>query len=153
MPGPPSDVERNLRRSAMDYQVFLVRPPGSTTISGRHTKGASRILRVSDTGITVSPLSSFNAPAAEYAFERMGRVFPSHEDSTELTVEMFDGARGHESIRFCCDSRTALLTALLNKMDDMNGIGKISFPLVCRLVSAASDELATFEKRAVLPLD
>lgn len=104
--------------------MFLVRSPG-TTSGGRPVKGVTRILRVSDYGISLSPLlPSHSGTSVEYSFERLSNVLPSPDDDFELKIDVLNGSgRGCDTLRFSCDSRSALLTALLNKLDDVNGIG------------------------------
>lgn len=110
------------RNLEMDHEVFLVRAGG---ISGRPQKGVSRILKVLDNGISISGvLPSVKQSPAVYNYERIVRVSPSPADLNELRIDVsgrFNEA--DETLRFCCDSRTDLLTALLNKLDDVNGIG------------------------------
>eukprot|EP01018_Ginkgo_biloba_P000782 Gb_17023 [translate_table: standard] len=105
----------------MDHQVFLVRPSGT---SGRPQRGISRILRVSENGISLSgTLPSLNQSPVVYSFERIFRVSPSPVDSNELIIDIIGSfTKGDETLNLYCDSRTALLTALLNKLDDVNGI-------------------------------
>lgn len=106
----------------MDRKVFLVRPAGT---SGRPQKGISRILRVLDNGISISGvLPSFNQSPDVYSYERIFRVCPSLGDPNELAIDILGGFnKGEETLKLCCDSRTALLTALLNQLDTVNGIG------------------------------
>lgn len=106
----------------MDRKVFLVRPAGT---SGRPQKGISRILRVLDNGISISGiLPSFNQSPDVYSYERIFRVSPSSGDPNELLIDVLGTFnKGEETLKLCCDSRTALLTALLNKLDTVNGIG------------------------------
>ncbi|XP_057836865.1 uncharacterized protein LOC131047061 isoform X1 [Cryptomeria japonica] len=106
----------------MDHEVFLVRPAGT---SGRPQKGVSRILNVLDEGISISGvLPSLKQSPAVYSFERISRVLPSTADQNELRIDVIGSFnKADENLRLCCDSRTALLTTLLNKLDDVNGIG------------------------------
>lgn len=113
----------------MDYKIFLVRPPGqqSSAISGRLHRGSIRVFRILDHGISVLPLSAPNGPPTEYRFEHITKVSAADDDPTELALEILDTSKsgfGFETVRYCCDSRTSLLTALLNRLDDMNGFGK-----------------------------
>lgn len=106
----------------MDRKVFLVRPAGT---SGRPQRGISRILRVLDHGISISGvLPSFNQSPDVYSYESIFRVWPSPGDPNELGIDVLGGFnKGEETLKLCCDSRTALVTALLNKLDTVNGIG------------------------------
>lgn len=115
----------------MDYKIFLVRPPGqqSSAISGRLHRGSIRVFRILDHGISVLPLSAPNGVPTEYRFEHITKVSAADDDPTELALEILDTSKsgfGFEIVRYCCDSRTSLLTALLNRLDDMNGFGKSS---------------------------
>lgn len=110
----------------MDYQVFLVRPPGN---GGRPVKRVTRILRVLEHGISLSPiLQSHTGTTAEYSFERISNVLPSLEDDLELKFDVGNSNGRADTLRFSCDSRSALLTAILNKLDDVDSSG-IDFPL------------------------
>eukprot|EP00250_Pteridium_aquilinum_P018104 c23944_g1_i1 orf=785-7753(-) len=110
----------------MDYRVFLVRPPGTGV---RPVKGVTRILRVLEHGISISPvLPSTNGTATEYSYERISNVLPSPEDDLELKFDVFNSNGRADTLKFSCDSRSALLTALLNKLDDVDSSG-IDFPL------------------------
>ncbi|MCO5565126.1 hypothetical protein L7F22_018797 [Adiantum nelumboides] len=110
----------------MDYRVFLVRPAGT---GGRAVKGTTRILRVLDNRILLSPvLPSINGTATEYSYERISNVLPSLEDELELKFDVLNNSGRGETLKFSCDSRSALLTALLNKLDDVDSSG-IDFPL------------------------
>jgi hypothetical protein len=63
---------------------------------------------------------------AEYRFEHMSKITAADDDPTELKIEILDTSKsgfGYETVRFCCEARASLLTALLNRVDDMNGIG------------------------------
>lgn len=106
----------------MDYQIFLVRPPAIA----RAPRGGLRLLRVLDHGISVLPVSTPNVAPTEYSFEHISKVMPADDDPTEVKLEISDTSKsgfGVETIRFCCEARTSLITALLNRMDDINGIG------------------------------
>lgn len=107
----------------MDYQVYLVRQ------GARSSRGGSRLLRILEHGISVIALVATNVAAAEYSFEHIAKVTASHDDATELTLEVLDTTKqshGYHTVRFCCDSRSALLTVLLNRIDEVNGIGEPS---------------------------
>lgn len=109
----------------MDYQIFLVRPPAIA----RAPRGGLRLLRVLDHGISVLPVSTPNVAPTEYSFEHISKVMPADDDPTEVKLEISDTSKsgfGVETIRFCCEARTSLITALLNRMDDINGIGIFS---------------------------
>ena len=106
----------------MDYQIFLVRPAAS----GRTPWGGLRILRILDHGISVSSLATPNAAPTEYKFEHISKVSAADDDQNELKLEIADTSKtgfGIETVRLFCEARTSLLTALLNRVDDLNGIG------------------------------
>lgn len=120
----------------MDYQMFLVRPPGGASSKAR---GVLRLFRILDHGISVLPVGTPNATPTEYRFEHIAKVWAADDDPTELRIEILDTSKsgfGYETVRFCCEARASLLTALLNRMDDMNGIGKfpLSNPFMTRLL-------------------
>jgi len=103
--------------------VFLVRPPAVA----RGQRGGLRIFRILDHAISISPLGTPNATPTEYKFEHITKALAVEEDPTEVRIEVMDSTKtgfGVETIRLCCEARTSLLTALLNCLDDMNGIGK-----------------------------
>ena len=107
----------------MDYQVYLVRQ------GGRSSRGGCRLLRILEHGISVVALAVNNVAAAEYRFEHIAKVTASQDDATELSLEVLDTTKqghGYHTLRFCCDSRSALLTVLLNRIDEVNGIGELS---------------------------
>lgn len=119
----------------MDYQVFLVRSQGQSG-SIRAGRGALRLFRIQDHGISVLPLSTPNAAPLEYRFEHISKVLPSDDDDTELKIEILDTSKsgfGYETVRYWCEARASLLTALLNRIEDMNGIGMCQLPTI-RLV-------------------
>jgi hypothetical protein len=80
----------------------------------------------------------------EYSFEHIAKVTASQDDPTELCLEVLDMTGGssrqqgggllrsssssssYDTLRFFCDSRSHLLTVLLNRIDDFNGIGEFS---------------------------
>jgi len=81
----------------------------------------------------------------EYNFEHIAKVTASQDDPTELCLEVLDMTGGssrqqggghlrssssssssYDTLRFFCDSRSHLLTVLLNRIDDFNGIGELS---------------------------
>lgn len=106
----------------MDYQVFLVRPPAVA----RTPKGGLRYFRILEHGVSILPLATPNAAPTEYKFEHIAKALAVEEDPTELRLEIMDTTKpgfGVDTVRFCCEARTSLLTALLNRLDDMNGIG------------------------------
>lgn len=112
----------------MDYQVFLVRPPAVA----RQAKGAGglRMFRILEHGIAISVVGTPNAAATEYKFEHIAKASAVEDDAQELRIEVTDTTKsgfGVETLRFCCEARTSLLTALLNRLDDMNGIGTLEF--------------------------
>lgn len=117
----------------MDYQIFLVRPPGQSATTRVSRGGGLRLFRILDHGISVLPLGTPNAaPTMEYRFEHISKVLAADDDPTELRIEVLDTSKsgfGCETVRFCCEARTSLLTALLNRVDDMNGIGMCSIPI------------------------
>lgn len=101
--------------------MFLVRPPGASK-----ARGALRQFRILDHGISVVPLGTPTATPTEYRLEHIAKVWAADDDPTELRMEILDTSKsgfGCEIVRFCCEARTSLLTALLNRLDDMNGIG------------------------------
>ncbi|XP_024368115.1 uncharacterized protein [Physcomitrium patens] len=103
----------------MDFHVFLVR-------LGPKGRGGNRLLRIHDHGISLVPLLASNPVAAEYSFEHIAKVTASSDDPTELSMEILDTAKqsyGYESVRLHSDSRSALLTVLFNRIDEVNGIG------------------------------
>ncbi|KAG0579697.1 hypothetical protein KC19_4G117600 [Ceratodon purpureus] len=107
----------------MDYQVFLVRPPGSTRAS---RGGGLRLFRILDHGISILPLGTPNSAPTEYRFEHISKILAADDDPTELRLEILNTSKsgfGNETVRFCCEARTSLLTALLNRVDDVNSIG------------------------------
>jgi len=117
----------------MDFQVFLVR-------QGTKARAGNRLLRILDHGISVVPLLATNPVAAEYSFEHIARVTASLDDPTELSMEILDTTKqshGYNTLRFYCDSRSALLTVLLNQIDEVNGIGKC--PLLCSHASVVEN--------------
>lgn len=106
--------------------MFLVRPPGQSASNRASRGGGLRLFRILDHGISVLPLGTPNAAPAEYRFEHVSKVLAADDDSTELRIEIMDTSKsgfGCETVRFCCEARTSLLTALMNRLDDMNGIG------------------------------
>lgn len=103
-----------------------MRPPGT---GGRPVKGVTRILRVLEHGISISPiLPSINGTATEFSYERISNVLPSLEDDLELKFDVLNSSGRADTLKYSCDSRSALLTALLNKLDDVDSSG-IDFPL------------------------
>lgn len=103
----------------MDFQVYLVR-------QGPKLRGASRLLRILEHGISLVALAASNPVAAEYSFEHIAKVTASNDDPTELSMEILDTTKqshGYDTLRLACDSRSALLTVLLNRIDEVNGIG------------------------------
>lgn len=105
--------------------MFLVRSQGQSG-SIRAGRGALRLFRIQDHGISVLPLSTPNAAPLEYRFEHISKVLPSDDDDTELKIEILDTSKsgfGYETVRYWCEARASLLTALLNRIEDMNGIG------------------------------
>lgn len=103
--------------------MFLVR-------LGPKGRGGNRLLRIHDHGISLVPLLASNPVAAEYSFEHIAKVTASSDDPTELSMEILDTAKqsyGYESVRLHSDSRSALLTVLFNRIDEVNGIGKRLF--------------------------
>ena len=97
---------------------------------GSKSRAGNRLLRILDHGISVVPLLASNPVAAEYSFEHIARVTASNDDPTELSMEILDTMKlshGYDTVRFYCDSRSALLTVLLNRIDEVNGIGKRPF--------------------------
>lgn len=67
---------------------------------------------------------------AEYSFEHIAKVTASNDDPTELSMEILDTTKqslGYDTVRIHCDSRSALLTVLFNRIDEVNGIGKHLF--------------------------
>ena len=122
--------------SGMDYRMFLVRPPGQPG-SNRASRGGLRLFRILDHGISVLPLGTPNAAPTEYRFEHISKILAADDDPTELRIEILDMSKsgfGFETVRFCCEARTSLLTALLNRVDDMNGIGMCLLLLSIRSV-------------------
>ena len=111
----------------MDYQVFLVRPSGLGT--GRVVKGVTRFLRVLDNGISISSaLPSCNGTSVEYSFECMSNVLPSLDDDLEFKFDVVNDNNGKsESLKFSCYSRSALLTSILNKKDDIDSAGMLAY--------------------------
>ncbi|KAH9554372.1 hypothetical protein CY35_08G060500 [Sphagnum magellanicum] len=130
----------------MDYQVFLVRQGGGGGRSSSRAGMRLLLLRVLEHGISVLPLSTnTNSSSAvqlqeEYSFEHIAKVTASQDDPTELCLEVLDMTGGssrqqggghlrssssssYDILRFFCDSRSHLLTVLLNRIDDFNGIG------------------------------
>jgi DnaJ family protein C protein 13 len=130
----------------MDYQVFLVRQGGGGGRSSSRAGMRLLLLRVLEHGISVLPLSTnTNSSSAvqlqeEYSFEHIAKVTASQDDPTELCLEVLDITGGssrqqggghlrssssssYDTLRFFCDSRSHLLTVLLNRIDDFNGIG------------------------------
>lgn len=104
----------------MDFQVYLVR-------QGPKLRGASRLLRILEHGISLVALAASNPVAAEYSFEHIAKVTASNDDPTELSMEILDTTKqshGYDTLRLACDSRSALLTVLLNRIDEVKGIGK-----------------------------
>lgn len=72
------------------------------------------------------PLGTPTVTPTEYRLEHIAKVWAVDDDPTELRMEILDTSKsgfGCEIVRFCCEARTSLLTALLNRLDDMNGIG------------------------------
>jgi DnaJ family protein C protein 13 len=129
----------------MDYQVFLVRQGGGGGRSSSRAGMRLLLLRVLEHGISVLPLSTnTNSSSAvqlqeEYSFEHIAKVTASQDDPTELCLEVLDMTGGssrqqggghlrssYDTLRFFCDSRSHLLTVLLNRIDDFNGIGEFS---------------------------
>jgi DnaJ family protein C protein 13 len=104
----------------MDYQLFFVRPPG------RPTKNSTKLLRILEYGISLSTLSQGATPVGlEIAYEKITNIVVSREDKYEFAFDVDDvGGRGRQTFQFACDARSALLTALFNKLDDLNGIGE-----------------------------
>ncbi len=96
-----------------------------------------------------------NLVAEDYiSFEHIAKVTASQDDPTELSLEVVDCtpaaasskkqqavAHGHHhhgsssssyhTLRFFCDSRSHLLTVLFNRIDDVNGIGKLLIICCC----------------------
>ena len=106
----------------MDYQIFLVRQAAS----GRTPWGGLRILRILDHGVSVSSLATPNAAPTEYKFEHVSKVLAGDDDQNELRLEVVDSSKsgfGTETVRLSCEARTSLVTALFNRLDDLNGIG------------------------------
>ncbi len=133
----------------------------STRGGGGSTRLLLLLLRVLEHGISVSPLSSSaaaatnNLVAEDYiSFEHIAKVTASQDDPTELFLEVLDCtpaaasskkqqavAHGHHhhgsssssyhTLRFFCDSRSHLLTVLFNRIDDVNGIGKLLIICCC----------------------
>ncbi len=126
---------------------------------GGSTRLLLLLLRVLEHGISVSPLSSSAAAATNnlvaedhISFEHIAKVTASQDDPTELSLEVLDCtpaaskkqqavAHGHHhhgsssssyhTLRFFCDSRSHLLTVLFNRIDDVNGIGKLLIICCC----------------------
>lgn len=93
---------------------------------GPKGRGGNRLLRVLDHGITLVPLHASNPMVAEYSFEHIAKVTASNDDPTELSMEILDTTKqslGYDTVRIHCDSRSALLTVLFNRIDEVNGIG------------------------------
>lgn len=106
----------------MDYQIFLVR----LFVGGRTPWGGLRILRILDHGISTLPLATPNAAATEYKFEHISKVLAADDEQNELRLEIVDTSKpgfGTETVRLSCEARASLLTALLNRVDDLNSIG------------------------------
>lgn len=94
---------------------------------GSKSRSGNRLLRILEHGISVVPLLASHPVAAEYSFEHIARVTASNDDPTELSMEILETTKqshGYDTLRFYCDSRSALLTVLLNRIDEVNGIGK-----------------------------
>lgn len=97
---------------------------------GPKARAGNRLLRILEHGISVVPLLATNPVAAEYSFEHIARVTASNDDPTELSMEILDTTKqshGYDTLRFYCDSRSALLTVLFNRIDEVNGIGEYYF--------------------------
>jgi hypothetical protein len=106
----------------MDYEIFLARP----SASGRTPWGGLRILRILDHALSVSSLATPNAAPTEYKFEHISKVVAADDDQNELRLEVVESSKagfGTETVRFYCEARASLVTALLNRVDDLNGIG------------------------------
>ena len=108
----------------MDYQVFLVRPSGLGGGS-RLSKGVTRILRILEDGISISPIANPSSSHIEYQFEWMSNVLPSLDDDLEFKFDVVHINGRTETLKFLCDSRSALLTAILNKLDDVDSSGML----------------------------
>ena len=106
----------------MDYQVFLVRPSGLGG-GGRLSKGVTRILRILEDGISISSIANPSSSYIEYQFEWMSNVLPSLDDDLEFKFDVVHINGRTETLKFLCDSRSALLTAILNKLDDVDSSG------------------------------
>ncbi|CAM6112927.1 unnamed protein product [Calypogeia fissa] len=104
----------------MDHQVFLVRPPGLTNVRGAPARGVTRLLRVEDHGIILTNLTPHSGQPLEYSFENLANVKASNEDSSELSFDLIDSGT---TLKFSTEARPALLTALHNRLDEVNGIG------------------------------
>ncbi|BBN14040.1 DnaJ homolog subfamily C member 13 [Marchantia polymorpha subsp. ruderalis] len=104
----------------MDHQVFLVRPVGLTSVRGGPARGVTRLVRIEENAITLTNLTPHPGQPLEYHFENLSNVCPSSEDNYEVSMDVIDSGL---TLRFSCEARSALLTALLNRLDEVNGIG------------------------------
>ncbi|EFJ24515.1 hypothetical protein SELMODRAFT_414652 [Selaginella moellendorffii] len=112
----------------MDYQLFCIRISGG--VFGHAVSRAEKVLRVFESCLSISSLTTTHngataaSSSVEFMFESISNVLPSTKDDKELTLNVPDGSgRGYETLHIYCDSRSELMTTLLNRMDDLNGIG------------------------------
>lgn len=115
----------------MDHQVFLVRPVGLTSVRGGPARGVTRLVRIEENAITLTNLTPHPGQPLEYHFENLSNVCPSSEDNYEVSMDVIDSGL---TLRFSCEARSALLTALLNRLDEVNGIGKYRVR-ICHFIS------------------
>ena len=104
----------------MDYEVFLVRQPGYN----RPTRNISRMLRVSEHGVSISTLSPTNHTFVDYSFENITNITISQADVSEFSFDVMDSNGPTTTHSFVCTAREKLLATLFNRLDDLNGIGE-----------------------------